>query len=534
MGAVFRVCGWLDREEYMKLREYAEYLGRRDGCSLYALRYSILNSPRLREALDYIEKIGGEFDDDSRKLVERLVEEYTTVFVDAAEEGFLLRSRSYLAPFLERLRSLGVARYSRTHGGFIVKPHAVIDAVRELEAAGLTVVDRTGLLRTGFLEVRFEGELRSYQREAVESWAGNSYRGLVVLPTGAGKTIVALYAMAVLRVPTLVVVYTREQLLEWSEKIRRFLRLGPGVRVGLFYGDRKDVAEITLATYQSAYRYVDVLRSRFGLLVVDEAHHLPADKFKLIASSVLAPYRLGLTATPYRDDGRHVELFALMGGVVYEKSLSELEQEGYVASFTVIPVLVSLSGDERARYRELRRRYLAYARGRTVKELVRAAAAGDESARRALQLLNDMRRLLAFSKAKLEEAKRIVEEERARGSKIIVFTQYVEQAEKLGKMIGAPVITGKTDKTRRRLVFELFKKGRFNVIVFTTVGDEGIDVPDANVGVVLSGTSSRRQFIQRLGRLLRPAPGKTAKLYYIAVKGTQEETNMKKVLSAIM
>jgi len=534
MGAVFRVCGWLDRDEYRKLREYAEYLGRSNGCSLYALRYSVLNSPRLREAVDYIEKIGGVFDEDSRALVEKLVEEYTTVFIDVVEEGYLLRSRSYLAPYLERLRGLGLARYSRPHGGFIVRPHALVDAVRELEAAGLRVVDRTGLLRTGLLDVEFRGELRTYQREAVESWADNGYRGLVVLPTGAGKTIVALYAVSVLRVPTLIVVYTREQLLEWSEKIRRFLRLGPGVRVGLFYGDRKDVAEITLATYQSAYRYVEVLHSRFGLLVVDEAHHLPAEKFKRIASSILAPYRLGLTATPYRDDGKHVELFALMGGVVYEKSLTELEEEGYVASFTVIPILVDLTADERARYRELRRRYLAYARGRTVKELVRAAAAGDETARKALQLLSEIRRLLAFSKAKLEEAKRIVKEEIMRGSRVIVFTQYVEQAEKLGKMIGAPVITGRTDKSRRRVIFELFKKGRFNAIVFTTVGDEGIDVPDANVGVVLSGTSSRRQFIQRLGRLLRPAPGKTAKLYYVAVKGTQEEANMKKVLSAIL
>jgi len=144
-----------------------------------------------------------------------------------------------------------------------------------------------------------------------------------------------------------------------------------------------------------------------------------------------------------------------------------------------------------------------------------------------------MRKLLAFSEAKISEAKRIVETELSQGSKIIVFTQYVEQAERVAKALGAPVITGRTDKRRRKLIFELFKSGRYRVIVLTTIGDEGIDVPDANVGVILSGTSSRRQFIQRLGRLLRPHGGKESRLYYVAIRGTAEEAVLRKLAEEV-
>jgi len=114
-----------------------------------------------------------------------------------------------------------------------------------------------------------------------------------------------------------------------------------------------------------------------------------------------------------------------------------------------------------------------------------------------------------------------------------VFTQYVDQAEQIGKIVGAPVITGKTDKRRRQFILELFKASRYRVLVFTTVGDEGIDVPDANVGIILSGTSSKRQFIQRLGRLLRPKEGKQSRLYYIAVRGTSEEAALRKLAAEI-
>ena len=530
---VFRVCEWLSSEDYSRLREFSDYLGRRGGCSVFAFKYTALRSRSLRSYVELLERLGAEIVE-GRDVLEELLREQETVYLEADREGFLLRSRVFLAPLLSEARVRGLVYYSRRRQAFVVKPYALVEVVESLRAQGLEVVDNTCLLgcEGRRLGVEFRGSLRSYQEEAVNAWLGNKRRGLVALPTGAGKTVVAIYAMSLVDLPTLIIVYTREQMLEWREKLLKFTNLSVG-DVGLFYGEEKRTAKVTIATYQSAYRNMDLLYDRFSLLVVDEAHHLPAEKFRLIAERSLAPYRLGLSATPYREDGRHEELFALLGGIVYEKSVEELESMGYIAPYTIIPRLVSLAPDELRKYRELRRAYQVLARGRRVEELVKAAASGDESARKALQLLSETRKLLAHSRAKLEEAKSIVESELGRGSKVIVFTQYVSQAEQLGKLLGAPVLTGKTDTRRRRLILELFKKGRYRVLVLTTVGDEGLDIPDADVGVILSGTSSKRQFIQRLGRLLRPASGKTARLYYIAVKGSQEEATMKKLLSAL-
>ncbi len=528
---IFKICSWLDREDYERLKDVAEYLGRRDGCSLFMLRSSVIRSPRLQNVLEMLESLGAIMEPQARKWLEQEAEMQATVRVGLSRQGFVLWSKMYLAELLSKYRGLGLVWYSRRERGFIVRPFAVVDVVEEIRSRGYNVEDTTGLLSANRTDFVFTGRLRPYQAEAVDAWKKNRYRGLVVLPTGAGKTVVALAAMAELRVPTLVVVYTKEQMYEWREKIKGFI--STKMAVGLFYGEKKEIKPITIATYQSAYRNIEQLWDKFSLLIIDEAHHLPAERFRSIALHVMAPYRLGLTATPYREDGRHDELFSLMGGVVYVKTLEELKEYGYVARFEIIPRLVRLDREEYEKYRALKQRYNVLARGRSVQELVAASASGDETARKALQLLNEMRKLLALSRNKIEEAKAIVNEELARGSKIIVFTQYVQQAELLGKTLGAPVVTGKTDKLRRRIALELFKKGRYRVLVLTTVGDEGIDIPDANVGIVLSGTSSKRQFIQRLGRLLRPQPGKVAKLYYVAVRGSQEETAMKKILDRL-
>jgi len=529
MRTIFKICEWISSEEYAKVRSFAEYLGRRNGCSIFAFKHASLNSSRLDEYVSLLEKLGAEITEGRNELY-KMLESLNTVNVRTFEEGFLLSSRRMLSDMLAEYRAAGLVRYSRRLRGFIVKPYAILDVLDELKSRGLVVRDDTCLIECERkLHVNFQASLRPYQEEALKSWVKNRYRGIIALPTGAGKTIVALAAIATISLPTLIIVYTQEQLREWSEKVKSFLGLND-VSIGKLYAGEKKIMDLTIATYQSAIRWIDSISKRFSLLIVDEAHHLPADKFRTIALRVLSPYRLGLSATPYREDGRHVELFQLMGGIVYEKSFEELERMGYVASFTVKPVLVSLSGEEEEKYRALQSRYNVLSRGRSVQELVNAASKGDEAARKALQVLSDMRMLLALSEQKIREAEKLVREELAKGSKIIVFTQYVKQAEHLGRRLGIPVVTGRTDKHRRSLVFELFKRGRYRAIILTTVGDEGIDIPDADTGIILSGTSSKRQFIQRLGRLLRPSKGKRAKLYYIAVKDSQEERTLRKLL----
>ncbi|MCE4620039.1 MAG: ATP-dependent helicase, partial [Desulfurococcales archaeon] len=207
----------------------------------------------------------------------------------------------------------------------------------------------------------------------------------------------------------------------------------------------------------------------------------------------------------------------------------ELTRQGYLAAYTIIQRKVDLLPNEKKKYLELRRRYQIYARGRTFQDLLEAAKKGDQDAIQAIRIHKEMTRLIQHSEAKLREAEKIIKNELAKGSKIIVFTQYKSQAEEIARRVGGLLLHGGLDKSRRARVLEEFRASPSGVLVVTTVGDEGIDIPDANVGVLLSGTGSQRQFIQRLGRLLRPKNGSnTARLYEIVAAGTSEEYQARK------
>ncbi len=523
----FKICRWLDRDEFNKITRVATYLGRNEGCSLFLVRANSLSD--LEKALDFIDSYGGELLE--KEKVYEILEREKIVEIYKEDGMYILRSKLYLNDYLQLFRERRVVWYSRTHKGFIVKPYTIIDVINRLHSEGFKIVDRTGLvMNNNKLDVSLAAELRPYQKEALDAWVSHNYRGVIALPTGSGKTIIGLGAIAELRAPTLIVVYTKEQLREWENKIRTFLRGSVSI-IGEFYSESKNIKPITITTYQSAFRNIGLLYDKFSLLIIDEAHHLPAEKFRAIAERILAPFRLGLSATPYREDGLHEELFSLVGGVVYSKSLNDLMMSGFVAPFEIVPVVVPLEHKILMKYRELRKRFFTLSRGREINDLVKAAAAGDKSAKQALQIMNEIRKILINSERKIDVVKSIVEKELKNNSKIIIFTQYIAQAKILSSRIGAPVVTSKTKKNIRNIIFDLFKNNRYKVLILTTLGDEGIDIPDANVGIIVSGTSSTRQFIQRLGRLLRPARGKTARLYYVALKDTQEERAMKKVLS---
>ncbi len=257
-------------------------------------------------------------------------------------------------------------------------------------------------------------------------------------------------------------------------------------------------------------------------------HHLPADKFKYIALNSFAYYRMGLSATVVREDGKHTELFPLMGGVVYYIQPMDLVQKGYLASYTIETVYVNLSPKEREILKKLIKQYKALSLGRSFNELLLHARMGDPKAQEALKIHSQIRSVVHKAKGKIDAVKRIVEKELERESKIIVFTQYVDQAKLLARELNALLLIGELDAEERRRVLREFRESPTGVLVVTTVGDEGIDIPDANVGIIVTGTGSRRQFIQRLGRLLRPKEGKQVKLYEIVVKGTSEELSAKK------
>jgi superfamily II DNA or RNA helicase len=333
-----------------------------------------------------------------------------------------------------------------------------------------------------------------FQAEAVENWVAHGMRGSVVIPTGGGKTFIGLEAMYRAGVSALVLVVTRELALQWVERIRKFL----GVSPGMLGGGERDVRDVTVAIYNSAVKYLDELVGRFGLVVFDEAHHVPAETFKEVALGLDSPYRLALSATPEREDRNEHLIFEAVGPPVYRASYRSMVEAGLVVPVEHYRIYVRMSNEEAATY-------------------------GSLPSDNAIVLRN----VAAKSTRKIPVAVRIVTREVALGSKVLVFTQFIDQAEELYKRlreagVAAELIT--SEEGNREVALRRFGVGASRAVVTTTVLDEGVDVPDAEVAVIVSGTGSKRQMIQRVGRVVRATPGKrAARVYEIVTRGTIEE-----------
>jgi len=539
---VFYVREWLEREDFELFLKFSKYLGRENGKSKFLLDISRLEkavkSKEIEpgEVINLLSSYDIEFENSSLDDVQKILEMLMPRVVIKIQNGqVLLVPNTFLG---DKIRDLierkWVKYYPQLKAFKLAKPMYFFDVIEILKSRDIIVQNETGINEKNDLPIKisFKGELRDYQIEALDAWRKNGCRGVIALPTGTGKTIIAIATIAELNVRTLIVAYTKEQVFQWGEKIASFTDVPNGM-IGYFYGSEKKVLPITIATYQSAFRYIKTLASYFSLLIVDEVHHLPADKFRYIAENMFAKYRLGLSATVIREDGRHVELFPLMGGVVYSKSMFELAEKGYIAPFTVDTIKVSLTPEEKKKYKELLERYKKLVNGKTFEEILKEAKKGDEKALEAVKIRTELRILVHNAQEKLRAVEQIVNKELEQGSKILIFTQYVEQAKQIAEKLKTYYIVGELDENSRRKRLESFKQGIVRVLVLTTVGDEGIDIPDANVGIIVAGTSSRRQFVQRLGRLLRPVPGKQAKLYEIVVKGTFEEAESRKRKEAL-
>ncbi|RLG87394.1 MAG: ATP-dependent helicase [Thermoprotei archaeon] len=527
----FTIEQWLSDEEFHELLRIARYLGR-DGArgSRFAIDVDriLRNGLDIEDVVEILDRYGVELGQGELRYLEKVLERNRLrVVVKRYGNEYLLEPQGYLGKLIDDLKH--ALSYDRSRRAFIVKPMYLFEVMETLERRGVEVINETGIEPRAELPIKphFLGQLRDYQREALQAWASNKYRGVIALPTGSGKTIIAIAALTMLGVRTLIVAFTKEQMFQWVDQIAKFTDI-PRTSIGLFYSGDKRIAPVTVTTYQSAYRYIDKLSPYFSFLVIDEVHHLPADKFRYIAMNAVAPMRMGLSATVVREDGRHRELFPLMGGVVYSKSPKELTEMGYLAPFRIVTVKVRLTPEEERKYRELVAAYRSLVGYAPFEDVLAAARRGVEEAVKAVRIHNEIRQLVHNSRSKYEAVKSIVEREVARGSKIIVFTQYLDQAYKLGEYLGAVVVTGELDEETRRRRLEQFREGLTRVLVVTTVGDEGLDIPDANVGIIVAGTGSRRQFIQRLGRLLRPAPGKEARLYEVVVKNTFEEAEARR------
>ncbi|MGM7669575.1 DNA repair helicase XPB [Microbacterium sp. A93] len=339
-------------------------------------------------------------------------------------------------------------------------------------------------------------QLRPYQRMAVENfWAGGS--GVVVLPCGAGKTLVGAAAMSTANATTLILVTNTVSARQWKAELLKRTTLTEA-EIGEYSGAVKEVRPVTIATYQvltlkrgGIYPHLELVNGHdWGLIIYDEVHLLPAPIFRMTAD-LQARRRLGLTATLVREDGRQSEVFSLIGPKRYDAPWKDIEAQGYIAPAECVEVRVQLPRDERVAY----------------------AMAEDA----------DKYRLCSTSEVKLDVVRALVA--RHPDEQVLVIGQYLDQLAELGEMLGAPVLTGATSVTERQRLFDAFRAGQIPVLVVSKVANFSIDLPEASVAVQVSGSyGSRQEEAQRLGRLLRPKEdGKSAHFYTVVARDTLDQ-----------
>jgi superfamily II DNA or RNA helicase len=363
---------------------------------------------------------------------------------------------------------------------------------------------------------------RPYQAEALAAWRTAQGRGVVVLPTGAGKTHVACLAIDDRRRSTLVLAPTLDLVRQWYD----VLRASFGVPVGVIGGGEYSVEALTVSTYDSAYLHMEHLGDRFGLLVFDECHHLPGPAYALAARAAVAPFRLGLTATPERADGRHAELDELCGPIVYRKDIVDLSG-AYLAPYETVRLTVELAADDRRAYEEARAVYRDFLARHGIRmsspggwsDFVIRAARGEDG-RRAMAAYRRQREIAFAAPAKLDYAGLLLD--RHREDRTLLFTQDNATAYALARRYLIPIITHETRVRERSEILAGLADGTYGAVVTSKVLNEGVDIPEANVAVVVSGSASVREHVQRLGRILRARAGKRALLYELVTANTGE------------
>lgn len=365
-------------------------------------------------------------------------------------------------------------------------------------------------------------KLRPYQEEALNKWRNVGMRGVLVLPTAAGKTFIALKAISLLKTQTLIVVPTLDLIDQWKKRVNDHL----GIEAGAVGGGEDNVRMVTVSTYDSAYLQAEVLGNRFMFIVFDEVHHLASPGYMQIAEMYVAPHRMGLTATYERSDQRHALLPTLVGDLVYTARVEELAGK-HLSPYGHEKIYIDLTTEEQRIYDKEMSVFNNYLRERrivlrTIEDFHKfiMATGRDRRAREALLARNRAIKVALNSEAKLSILARQLETHR--NEKTLIFTLHNDLVYAISRKFLIPALTYQTPKEERREILENFRKGDYKTIVTSQVLDEGVDVPDASVGFILSGTGSTREYIQRLGRLLRKVEGKKAELVEIVSKETME------------
>ena len=398
---------------------------------------------------------------------------------------------------LERHKKVGGMLGARIDGNTIAVPPSERGRLKqELLKVGWPAEDLAGYVDGESHPIALtedDWHLRDYQQYAAESfWAGGS--GVVVLPCGAGKTVVGAAAMSKAQATTLILVTNTVAGRQWRDELLRRTTLTEN-EIGEYSGEKKEIKPVTIATYQvvtrktkGEYRALELFDSRdWGLIIYDEVHLLPAPVFRM-TSDLQSRRRLGLTATLVREDGAEGDVFSLIGPKRYDAPWKELEQQGYIATADCVEVRVDLGPEERMLYATAQPR--------------------------------DRYRIAASAEAKDHVVETLLKQHE--GQQALIIGGYLEQLEGIGKRIGASVIHGKTSNAKREKLFQQFRDGEIHTLVVSKVANFSIDLPEAALAIQVSGTfGSRQEEAQRLGRLLRPkSDGREAHFYTLVTRDT--------------
>lgn len=365
-----------------------------------------------------------------------------------------------------------------------------------------------------------------HQQEALDAWKQAHRKGVVVLPTAAGKTYLAQMAIASTPRTTLIVVPTLDLMHQWYAQIENAF---PTIEVGLLGGGSHDSSPILIATYHSAAIHAKTLGNHYALQIFDECHHLPTDFFKAIAEESIAPYRLGLTATPERGDGSHRHLNTLIGQIIYRKTPEELSKIA-LCEYEIISIKVTLTPQEKQRYHQaiktrndfLKQSHIYLSNLEGWQQFIKASAKSP-AGRRAMIAHREAKDIASGTEGKLKILTELIEKHYP--DKTLIFTNDNATVYRISQQYLIPAITHQTPVKERHKILTKYKQGDYKILVASHVLNEGVDVPDAKIAIILSGTGSTREYIQRLGRILRKANNqeKLALLYEVVAENTSEE-----------
>jgi len=350
-------------------------------------------------------------------------------------------------------------------------------------------------------------KLMSHQEEALNRWMDANKLGTVVIPTGGGKTLIALAAIVKMKKPAIIFVPNKLLLWQWRDRIKKFL-LVPEEKIGILGAGERNIKEITVATYQSGVKYIEKIADKFSLAIFDEGHHVPARTFKDVALYLRAPYRMALSATPRRHDKNEILLFKLSGRIVYEISFPELVRQGILAPLAVRKILVPLPNEYMKLYKSLEKE-----------------VEGEKIPLEKKRKINRLIEIARDNPNKIKVLREIVK--RHKDEKMFIFAGSINFAEtiklSIKDLIPAEVLTAKTSEVEEKRILKAFLDGEIRALILVKKGEEGLDVGDASVAIIAGGTKQIREFIQRVGRVLRGGVNKLAWVYEVVTKDTIEE-----------